>query len=186
MSKKIIKRLTGALMVTVIVFHASILNAGPHVHGEAELTIAMENTSLQIQLLAPAADIVGFEHQAKTPQAKTPQELKSMAGAKKALSQVAQLFVITGARCELSEVTIDMKDLVDAKRDTHAHHRDHLLNNITANYEYECYSLDELSTIEVNVFDLFPALLRINSMWITERSQGSQVLSKTTRQIRID
>jgi hypothetical protein len=181
MSKKIIKRLTGALMVTVIVFHASILNAGPHVHCEAELTIAMENTSLQIQLLAPAADIVGFEHQAKTPQ-----ELKSMAGAKKTLSQVAQLFVITGARCELSEVTIDMKDLVDAKRDTHAHHRDHLLNNITANYEYECYSLDELSTIEVNVFDLFPALLRINSMWITERSQGSQVLSKTTRQIRID
>jgi hypothetical protein len=141
----------------------------------------MENTSLQIQLLAPAADIVGFEHQAKIPQ-----ELKSMAGAKKALSQVAQLFVITGARCELSEVTIDMKDLVDAKRDTHAHHHDHLLNNITANYEYKCYSLDELSTIEVNAFDLFPALLRINSMWITERSQGSQVLSKTTRQIRID
>ncbi|MFT5669714.1 MAG: hypothetical protein ACI9WH_000531, partial [Glaciecola sp.] len=59
-------------------------------------------------------------------------------------------------------------------------------NNITANYDYECQSLDEISKIEVNAFDLFPALLRINSMWINERSQGSQVLSKKARQIHIN
>ncbi|MFT4654507.1 MAG: hypothetical protein ACI82S_002163 [Patiriisocius sp.] len=175
MSIKIVMRFTGALLVAVVVFHVGMLNAGPHVHGEAELTIAMENTRLQIQLLAPVGDIVGFEHQPTTPE-----ELKSMAGAKEALSLVAQLFVISGARCELSEVTIDVKDLVDAKHVTHAH------NNITANYDYECQSLDEISKIEVNAFDLFPALLRINSMWINERSQGSQVLSKKARQIHIN
>jgi hypothetical protein len=178
MSMKIIMRLTGVLISTVIVVQASILNAGPHVHGEAELTISMEKARLQIHVLASAGDIVGFEHQATTPE-----EIKSIAGAKQALSQTAQLFVMAGGRCELSKVTIDMKDLAGDEYETHAHHAH---NNIAANYDFICQSLDELSKIEVNAFDVFPALLRINSMWINERSQGSQVLSKTARQIHID
>ena len=179
MNMKKMTRLTRALITAAIAFQTVALQAGPHVHGEAQLTIAMENTSLQIQLIAPASDVVGFEHQPTTSK-----ELKSFADAKDALSQVAGLFVMTGGRCKLFDVEINMSGAVDAQHDAHEHHAVH--NNIAASYDFQCVSLEELSKIEINFFDMFPAILRINSIWINERSQGSQVLTKATRQIHVD
>jgi hypothetical protein len=176
---KIMMRLTRALIIAAIAFQTAVLQAGPHVHGEAELTIAMENTSVQIQLIAPASDVVGFEHQPTTSE-----ELKNFADAKDALSQASGLFVMTGGRCEIFDVEINMSGAVGEQHDAHEHHAVH--NNITASYDFRCVSLDELSKIEINVFDMFPAILRINSIWINERSQGTQVTTKAARQIHVD
>lgn len=172
-------RLTRALITVAIAFQTVALQAGPYVHGEALLTIAMENTSLQIQLMASTFDVVGFEHQPTSSK-----ELKSFADAKDALSQVAGLFVMTGGRCELFDVEINMSGAVDARNDAHEHHAVH--NNIAASYDFQCVSLEELSKIEMNFFDMFPAILRINSIWINERYQGSQVLTKALRKIHVD
>ncbi len=37
------------------------VNLKAHVHGLSELTIVMEQKKLEIQLIAPAMDLVGFE-----------------------------------------------------------------------------------------------------------------------------
>ena len=39
---------------------------GPHIHGLAEATIALEGKVLEIGLQSPASNIVGFEHKART------------------------------------------------------------------------------------------------------------------------
>ena len=39
-------------------------HAQKHVHGEGELLIAQEGSLLQMQFIIPAADALGFEHQA--------------------------------------------------------------------------------------------------------------------------
>ncbi|MGS2718262.1 ZrgA family zinc uptake protein, partial [Eionea flava] len=44
--------------------------AGKHVHGEAELFIAVNQQQVLIELETPAANIVGFEHKPKTHQQK--------------------------------------------------------------------------------------------------------------------
>ena len=46
--------------------HAQQRQAGAHEHGRGTLNIALEGTRLTMELEAPGADIVGFEHKAKT------------------------------------------------------------------------------------------------------------------------
>jgi len=46
--------------------YAQQRQAGAHEHGRGTLNIALEGTRLSMELEAPGADIVGFEHRAKT------------------------------------------------------------------------------------------------------------------------
>jgi len=41
-----------------------VLQHSAHLHGHAELTLALEGRALEINLASPAANIVGFEHKA--------------------------------------------------------------------------------------------------------------------------
>ena len=43
---------------------------GPHVHGQGTLDIAIEGKKIEMELVAPGMDIVGFEHVASTDEQK--------------------------------------------------------------------------------------------------------------------
>ena len=56
-------------IVTCIAFSAAAeehRQLGAHVHGHGRLNIAIEDKTVSIELEAPGADIVGFEHEAAT------------------------------------------------------------------------------------------------------------------------
>src|SRR5271166_4176907 len=56
-------------IVTCIAFSAAAeehRQLGAHVHGHGRLNIAIEDKTVSIELEAPGADIVGFEHEATT------------------------------------------------------------------------------------------------------------------------
>ncbi|MGC2396164.1 MAG: DUF2796 domain-containing protein, partial [Rhodomicrobium sp.] len=56
-------------IVTCIAFSAAgeeHRQLGAHVHGHGRLNIAIEDKTVSIELEAPGADIVGFEHEAAT------------------------------------------------------------------------------------------------------------------------
>jgi hypothetical protein len=165
----------------------SVALAGPHVHGQGQLSIAMEAEQIQLQLSMPAGDVVGFEH-APTNETERSQILKT----KTQLKDTAQLFVFDGTQCQISQVSIDMAGVDSAAnglvKDGHSHEHEHdkksQHTNIFAHYVFDCSNVNALSGLAVNVFDAFPAITNINAQWISGRGQGASDVSAQARQVR--
>ncbi|MDK9763723.1 DUF2796 domain-containing protein [Vibrio sp. D420a] len=67
-----------------------------HVHGEVEVNIAQDGQELLVEVTAPGADVVGFEH---APQ--TPEQVTALEKATALLNQPSKLFAFEGADCTL-------------------------------------------------------------------------------------
>ena len=105
---------------------ATKANLGAHVHGLSELTVVTEGHSLEIQLISPAMDLVGFEHRASTPA-----HVKAVEQAALALRQHSRVFLLSGGNCKHVNTSIDVSKLIDADNHKHNqqsegnHHKDH-------------------------------------------------------------
>lgn len=75
-----------------------------HAHGQGTLAIAIEGKSLQVELEAPAGDIVGFEH---APASSS--EKKAVADAKTRLATPGEIFTLPSvAGCKLAAAKVDI------------------------------------------------------------------------------
>jgi hypothetical protein len=96
-----------------------------HVHGLSELTVAMDAKSLEIQLVSPAMNLVGFEHKASSKK-----DIAAVNQAESLLRQYDSLFSIAGADCKHLSTSIDSDDLLVVENhhddhDDHDKHEDH-------------------------------------------------------------
>ena len=88
-----------------------------HVHGLAELTLAVEDKQLEIEFTSPAANLLGFEHAAHTESEK--QALKQTTAQ---LKQALQLFAFAGANCTLQQQTIIVPPALSGTEKACNHH----------------------------------------------------------------
>lgn len=166
----------------------------PHVHGLAELLISSEKSKLQIQFESPAANLVGFEHQAHSED-----DRKKVASVKQVLESPDKLFQIKGLSCTLAKADVNVSALVaeedahedhDKDHDDHAKHEDEhnehdkedehkaAHSEIKASYSFNCSSNEKLTELKVLLFEQFSAIEKINAQWVTEDKQGAVELSK--------
>lgn len=168
-----------------------------HVHGLSELTIAMEGDSLEIQFESPAMNLIGFEHKATSNK-----DIATVKKAESTLSQPESLFLLSGANCRQIKTTVDISSLIEEHdhhavphkdHDDHDDHNDHKDHNdykdhddhkdheshseMVASYSYSCKELTKLSSIKVALFDVFPGIHKINTMWVMDSKQGSATLT---------
>jgi hypothetical protein len=185
-------------VLSFVFFFASKALAGPHVHGQGELNIAMEGDSLYIQISMPAGDVVGFEHAAKSEDEKRAQN-----SAKQQLENLDALLVLTGGSCELSEQSVNMAGVNSSNSELnsldslggeseghthshgheHGHKHEHEHRNIVAEYQFNCQALNQLQAMDLNLFDVFPAVNILNAQWVGQKGQGSESLSSEARRI---
>jgi hypothetical protein len=153
-----------------------------HVHGVSELTIAIEEKSLEIEIKYPAMDVLGFEHKVKTVKDKEIAE-----NVKIILNQHGDLFSFTNSECLLKDKQLDMSSIDNIKNTEHEEHNSEEIKHheVIASYYYHCQEAPTLSTITINVFDHFSAIHQINTRWLTEEQQGSIILSPTNRVIKL-
>src|SRR5262245_57975098 len=86
---------------------------GAHEHGRGTLNIALDGSRLSMELEAPGADIVGFEHEATTAKQKAAVE-----AAKKQLAAPQRLFELpSAAGCVLKEAKV----AIEADDHDHGH-----------------------------------------------------------------
>jgi hypothetical protein len=156
-----------------------------HVHGLSELTLVIEGNQVEIQLTSPAMDLVGFEYEANTKK-----DVAMVENAASKLQQHDTLFVFSGTSCKHLATSIDTSDLIKSqhhddmehdKHDNHKGHDDHEEHEshhseITANYQYTCEQSALLSSIKVGLFELFPNIHKIHTMWIKQNKQGSDAI----------
>ncbi|EHW0641343.1 TPA: DUF2796 domain-containing protein [Vibrio parahaemolyticus] len=179
-----------------------------HVHGHVEFNIAQDGSDLLLEITAPGADVVGFEHAPENAE-----QEKTLQHAVATLEDSNTLFAINPqAQCEIEEVHVEHSlggqheehehhDHEGHDHDEHAHHdhdkhdhdghegHDHSEHSdhgeFTAQYRFHCARVGELSRIQTDWFNQFPSTESVNVNLFTDTTQSAISLTKSNTQIAI-
>lgn len=144
---------------------------GAHVHGLAGMNIAVEGGVLEIELVAPAANIVGFEHAPRTDEQRA-----ALDAALRRLGEASAMFQIDrAAECRASHVEV---------RRESGEHVDHAHADIVAHYRFECARPQRLTGLDVRLFEHFPGNEAIQVQVLTTTGQGGMRLTPERRSVR--
>ena len=161
-----------------------------HEHGVGELNIAFDGNTVAMELHAPGADIVGFEHAAEGDD-----DRAAIDAAVAILAKPLDLFVLpAAAECSVTkasaglESAFDHDDHDDHDHDDHAeaedhhdheeehahddHHDDETHSEFHAEYELTCGNPGALSGIEFAYFSTFENALELDVQIVT--ASGAQ------------
>jgi hypothetical protein len=179
--------------------------ADAHEHGRGTLNIAIEGARLSMELEAPGADIVGFEHKAKTEQQKA-----AIEKAEQQLMEGEALFQLpaaAGCTLETSSAVLEGEDHdheskehghkdhghkdsghkhrgdkgdkhADAKAD---HDQEH--SAFRAEYGFLCKAPAALASIVFDYFKVFAGAQKLDVTVITPKGQSKFEVSRTKPRI---
>ena len=145
---------------------------GAHEHGRGTLNIAVEGNKVTMELEVPGADIVGFEHMAKTAPEKAAVEK-----AKMQLAAPLTLFSLpAAAACRVTEAKVDVEigehdhdakategGKAPAKSEGHS--------EFHAEYALECAAPGNMTAIEFGYFRAFAGAQKLDVNVITPKGQ---------------
>jgi len=180
-----------ALGLGALLLCSGITQAGPHVHGAAELMLASEGNRIEIILNVPAMSVVGFESQVVSAE-----QQQAVSDADALLRNPDQLFSLRGGQCVLEDTQVDFSAITGVSLDTekehhteeehhtddeHAAHEhstheeaavdeDH--GDIAVQYHFNCDNSAALEQLRFGPDGLPFDLEQINIMWVTELGQG--------------
>ncbi len=179
-----------------------------HVHGEVELNIAQDGKELLIEITAPGADVVGFEHVAQTEE-----QLHKLKDAESKLTDASRVFSLSkSAGCTLTHQRVshtlgadddhdhdhDHHNDADGehKHDEHHDHEEHHEHEehaehesshgeFTIEYHYQCEQFSQLESINTSWFELFPSTQAIKANLLTDTKQSAVRLDKNNSEISL-
>jgi hypothetical protein len=135
---------------------------GAHVHGHAVLTLVLEGNEMQLAFQSAAQSIVGFEHRPHNSEQK-----QELAAAMDVFNQADWFSFNTDANCELAMADAS-SDLSEPQANTgHA--------DFYANYQLLCQRPARLNEMQLNIFNLVPALTSLEVQWIINGRQGASI-----------
>ncbi|MFQ2762707.1 DUF2796 domain-containing protein [Aeromonas caviae] len=167
---------------------------GAHEHGHGHLNLVLDGNQLMIELQAPAADLVGFEHAANTDEEKA-QYAKAVAR----LQQPDALFRFDpAAGCKLTQQELQAAkedhdhehehehehehDKADGAHDEH-HHDDAGHADMGAMYTYTCATPAKLTGLEATLFSLYPSLEKLSVQGILPTGQTAVELTPSANKL---
>jgi hypothetical protein len=142
-----------------------------HVHGAGVLNVAVEASTVFIELTAPGSDIVGFEHH---PRSDT--DRKAVSGAVKKLEDGERLFTFpTGAGCRLEEVKVESGLMESAGHSETKSPGGHA--EFQAHYRFRCAAPESLTFIDLEYFSMFSRAEELEARIITSKGQSAMELT---------
>jgi hypothetical protein len=166
-----------------------------HEHGVGTLNIAIEKQDVEIELMLPGSDVVGFEHPPSSDE-----DRRAVEAAVGKLKSVTHLFSISSAAgCHIEEVEVHAEQLGAADAGHHdeadaksGHDTSHDGSGATPNhaefmahYHFHCENPDDLTHIDVMVFEVFPSALELEAQIITERGQNAMELTPAASRLNL-
>jgi hypothetical protein len=142
-----------------------------HEHGALKIDVAVQPTSITVDLSTPLDNLVGFERAPRTEA-----ERRRVAQALTRLRDAAALFVVDpAAQCKPSGVTLSshalgLGDAAAAESDGHA--------DLDASINFECRDAARATHIDVKLFDAFARVQRIDVQAITPAQQLKATLKR--------
>ncbi|MDN3700899.1 DUF2796 domain-containing protein [Vibrio artabrorum] len=198
MKPTILAVVIGMTVSTNVLANEEFRSHEAHEHGKVEVNIAQDGQELLVEVTAPGADVVGFEHDPKTAAQKT---VFKQAVAQ--LNKPEELFAFNNAGCTLKfkSVTNTLESEHDdheghdhAEHDhddhqSHDHaehdHDDHEGHNhskdghgeFTAEYHYQCSDIAKLDTVSTQWFSQFSNTKLMTVNLLTDSAQIQEVLN---------
>ena len=155
----------------------------PHVHGDVVLNIVKENHLLEIMLISPAINIVGFERLIANAE-----ERSAIEKAKSLLAQHQKMFSFQNSSCRHLETSLIQSGPAEIKKDEPEHvnhHHEHDKNehsDFEILYRYKC--VEEVTSLSVNLREYFSGVSKIKVKWIKDGVQGGETLADAKREIK--
>ncbi|QLI81051.1 DUF2796 domain-containing protein [Chitinibacter fontanus] len=147
------KKLIALVCITIPLVSQAHEHAA-HVHGAAEIDVAIEGKKLLITLESPADNLLGFERAPKTEAEKA--KLKAVT---EQLNQAATLFVPdAAAQCKAATPVVNMPSF---KKGEHS--------DIDAEYSFDCQSVP--SSVALSLWKNFPNFKKLNANLATAKGQ---------------
>lgn len=123
--------IAGLILSTSAMAEEGFRQHDAHVHGHVEFNIAQDGKELLVEITAPGADVVGFEH---APENEAQHEL--IENAEKSLKQADKMLLLSSAaKCSPEHISVkntlekdehhDEHGHDEHKHDDHEHHDDH-------------------------------------------------------------
>ena len=185
-----------ALGLGALLLCGGVTQAGPHVHGAAELMLAAEGNKIEIILNVPAMSVVGFESEVVSKE-----QQQAVSDADALLRNPEPLFSLRGGQCVLEDTQVDFSAITGVSVDTeeehhteeerhtddeHAAHEhstheeaavdeDH--SDISVQYHFNCENSAALEQLRFGPDGLPFELEQINVMWVSESGQGAAEVS---------
>ena len=182
-----------------------------HVHGVSRLNIAIEGNTVEMELLSPGANIVGFEHKAESAEDKA-----LIARAAAVLHDGEKLFAFpSGAECRLQTAEVESAlieedhgehdqhetrkndghagehadehteehagEHSDEHTDEHAEDAEHA--EFHARYHFQCAQPGRLEHIHVKLFEHFPGTSELEVQMISPSGQGAHELTPASSRL---
>ncbi|MET4025571.1 hypothetical protein ABIE59_001095 [Marinobacter sp. MBR-99] len=166
-------------------------NPGAHQHGHADLQMAIDNERVDLLLLSPAYNLIGFEHKPRTDE-----QRQRLNDTEQWASGTAMINTMAG-NCTLVSSAMhvgwnETKD-DDHKHDhghSHNHSHDHDHNSGHADIEITqtlaCPNLSASTQFETGLMARFPELENLNVQWVGPQGQGATRLSPGNIQFRLN
>lgn len=178
---------------------AESITLDAHEHGVSRMNVAIFGGAVSIELLAPGADVVGFEYE--------PESAEDKAAVEAALATLrdgAAVFQPSpAAGCRFTKATAELviDDPAKAKKaggghdhdHGHSHDHDHghgdehsaTHSEFQAAYELTCDDPGELTTIDTTFFDLFETAGKLAAVVVTETAQASRTATRDAPRIAL-
>lgn len=115
MKPSILAVVIGMIVSTNALANEEFRSHGAHVHGQVEVNIAQDGQELLVEVTAPGADVVGFEHAPETTEQK-----KVLEQAIAQLNKPDELFSFNNASC-----TLKFKSVTNSLEGDHDEHEGH-------------------------------------------------------------
>ena len=174
----------GALAATSLApTRAAAHEPGAHVHGVAELHVAIDGRALEIDLESPLDNLLGFEHPPRSDSERA--AVRAMAAR---LRQAQTMFVTpAAAQCKTTKVRLASAALPAellgetpaaagaATKDADGH------ADLDASFSFECQAPERLKGMEVGLMQAFAGFHRINVAVAGPRGQSAAVLTPGRR-----
>jgi Protein of unknown function (DUF2796) len=160
-------------------------HAEGHVHGVAEINIAVEGKKIVVEFRTPTEGLMGFEHEAKSDA-----ERRKRDTALKLINDKFPEMVILerkpGCRFEGGKATIVRSDSKDADSRGHGDHEksgEH--REVRGTFSFECQSDPAGSRVRFGVAKLFPDIHEIKVQVLSDAKQSGVTIKKDQGEVRL-
>ena len=181
----------GALLSIPLSLTKSQAESRAHQHGVGLLNIAVESDHMEVELVVPGADVVGFEHAPSTDA-----DRRAVREAAHKLEDGRKIIAFPlAARCEFEKAEVQ-STLLDG-HDKHEHHphdekRPHkeeqrateVHGEFRVHYHVQCARMANLTHLDVIFFKSFPTAEKLMTRWIFSGAQGGATLTASNTRLK--
>ena len=147
-----------------------------HVHGHAELNLAISGNTVQLEFDSPAMNLVGFENPPSSGK-----DRKLVDDSVEFLNNPSGwIGLASSAGCTVTQVDVESSLVQSHSHEEHAHEKDNEDQHadFEVSVEFQCKDTDQLENVDLSgLFQRFSGFDEIEVQWLTDRIQSSTELN---------